>query len=72
MRAVFPERAVESRLARALAEQAGARVGGQLYADALGPRGSRGATYFASEAANAETVVRGLTGGTRRCAIAAP
>ncbi|HEV8151325.1 MAG TPA: zinc ABC transporter substrate-binding protein, partial [Solirubrobacteraceae bacterium] len=72
VRAVFPERAVDPRLARALAEQAGARVGGQLYADALGPRGSRGATWPAAEAANADAVVLGLTGGTRRCRIAHP
>ena len=72
VRAVFPERAVDPRLARALAQQAGARVGGQLYADALGPRGSRGATWPASEAANADTIVQGLTGGTRRCRIANP
>jgi ABC-type Zn uptake system ZnuABC Zn-binding protein ZnuA len=69
---MFPERAVDPRLARALAQQAGARVGGQLYADALGPRGSRGATWPASEAANADTIVQGLTGGTRRCRIANP
>ena len=63
-----PSARVDPRLARALAEQAGARVGGQLYADALGPRGSRGATVPArSEAANADAVVDGLTGGARRC-----
>jgi len=72
VRAVFPERAVDPRLARALARQAGARVGGRLYADALGPRGSPGATWAGSEAANADTIVAGLTSGRRRCRIAGP
>ena len=64
VRAVFPERAVDPRLARALAEQAGARVGGPSSTPTRsGPRGSRGATYWAPRAANADAIVHGLTGG---------
>jgi zinc/manganese transport system substrate-binding protein len=67
VRAIFPERSVDPRLARALAEQAGARVGPALYADALGPRDSRGATVLGAVAANADAIVEGLTGGVRGC-----
>jgi len=68
--AVFPERAPGKRLAAALARATGAAVGHALYGDALGPAGSAGATYLGMEAANADAIVRGLTGGRRGCAIA--
>jgi hypothetical protein len=40
-----------------------------LYGDTLGPAGSRGATYLGMEAANADAMVRGFTGGVRGCAL---
>ncbi len=71
VRAIFPERAVNAKLARAVARQTGAAVGGELYGDALGPAGSPGATYLGMEAANARTLVEGFTGGARTCRLPA-
>ena len=70
VRAVFPETSVNGRLARAIARQTGASARYSLYGDALGPKGSDGATYVASEAHNADAMVRGFTGGRRGCPIA--
>jgi zinc/manganese transport system substrate-binding protein len=70
VRAVFPETSVNARLARAIARQTGASARYALYGDALGPKGSDGATYVASEAHNADAMVRGFTGGRRGCPIA--
>jgi ABC-type Zn uptake system ZnuABC Zn-binding protein ZnuA len=69
VRAVFPETSVNPRLARAIARQTGASSDYVLYGDTLGPKGSDGATYVASEAHNADALVRGFTGGGRGCAI---
>jgi zinc/manganese transport system substrate-binding protein len=70
VRAVFPEASVSPRLARAIARQTGASAEYELYGDTLGPAGSDGATYVASEAHNADAMVRGFTGGARGCRIA--
>src|SRR3954471_2408567 len=69
VRAVFPERSVSDRVARAVARETGAGARYRLYGDTLGPRGSAGATYLGMEAANADAMVRGFTGGRRRCRI---
>jgi ABC-type Zn uptake system ZnuABC Zn-binding protein ZnuA/ABC-type Mn2+/Zn2+ transport system permease subunit len=65
VRAVFPESSVSADAARAIARQTGADATHVLYGDTLGPKGSRGATYLGMEVANADEIVRGLTG--RRC-----
>jgi zinc/manganese transport system substrate-binding protein len=65
--AVFPETAVDARLERAIAREAGARVGGALYADSLGPRGSPGETYLGALAADTAALVEGMSGGALRC-----
>lgn len=65
--AVFPEASINAKLERAIAREAHARVGGELWADALGSPGSSGATYVASIAANTAAIVEGLSAGTRRC-----
>jgi ABC-type Zn uptake system ZnuABC Zn-binding protein ZnuA/ABC-type Mn2+/Zn2+ transport system permease subunit len=67
--AVFPESSVNASLARTIAEQTGATIGAPLYADTLGPKGSKGATYLAAEAANADAIVRGLTHGRAACGV---
>jgi ABC-type Zn uptake system ZnuABC Zn-binding protein ZnuA/ABC-type Mn2+/Zn2+ transport system permease subunit len=69
VRAVFPESSVNPRLAQAIARRTGARSDLELYGDSLGPQDSRGGTYLGMEAANADALVRGFTGGTRGCAI---
>jgi ABC-type Zn uptake system ZnuABC Zn-binding protein ZnuA len=65
VRAVFPESSVSSDVAREIARQTGANAGHVLYGDTLGPAGSRGANYIGMLIANADSIVRGLTG--ERC-----
>src|SRR3954470_610110 len=69
VRAVFPETSVSARVAQAIAHDTGASARHRLYGDALGPRGSAGDTYLKMEAANADAMVRGFTGGRQRCRI---
>jgi zinc/manganese transport system substrate-binding protein len=47
IRAVFVENMTDPRIARALAREAGAVVGGTVYSDALSPPGGPAATYLA-------------------------
>jgi zinc/manganese transport system substrate-binding protein len=70
VRAVFPESSLNARLARAIARETGASSSYTLYGDTLGPSDSPGATYLSMEAANAEALTRGLTGGKASCTIA--
>ena len=65
--AVFPESSVSADLERAIAREAGARVGDPLYADSLGEEGSPGETYAGALAADADALVRGMSGGRVRC-----
>ncbi len=65
--AIFPESSLNPKLEDAVARESGARTGGALWADALGPQGSSGATYVDSIAANTATLVQGLSGGRRSC-----
>lgn len=67
--AVFPEAGVGAELEQAIAADAGAAVGGELWADALGPPGSDGETYLEAIAANTATLVEGFSGGELSCAI---
>jgi zinc/manganese transport system substrate-binding protein len=67
VKAVFGESSISPKLARAIAGQTGASAGHTLYGDSLGAKGSRGATYLTMEAANANEMVRGFTGGERGC-----
>jgi ABC-type Zn uptake system ZnuABC Zn-binding protein ZnuA len=66
--AIFPESALNPKLEQAIARDAGARVGGALWADSLGPPGSSGATYLGSLAANTRTIVSALSRGKANCA----
>jgi ABC-type Zn uptake system ZnuABC Zn-binding protein ZnuA/ABC-type Mn2+/Zn2+ transport system permease subunit len=65
--AIFPESSLSPRVAEAIAGQTGATAQYTLYGDSLGPAGSAGATYLSMEAANADSMVRGFTGGRRGC-----
>lgn len=67
VRAVFPESSLSAKVAEAIARQTGADAGHTLYGDTLGPEGSDGETYLGMEAANADAIVRGLSGGKRGC-----
>jgi zinc/manganese transport system substrate-binding protein/manganese/iron transport system substrate-binding protein len=52
---------------QAIADEAGAKVSPPLYADSLGPEGSKGATYLSSMEANTRTIVGALGGDAGRC-----
>jgi ABC-type Zn uptake system ZnuABC Zn-binding protein ZnuA len=65
--AVFPESSLSPKVAEAIARQTGATAEHTLYGDTLGPAGSDGATYLQMEAANADSMLRGFTGGRRGC-----
>jgi ABC-type Zn uptake system ZnuABC Zn-binding protein ZnuA/ABC-type Mn2+/Zn2+ transport system permease subunit len=71
VKAVFPEASVSGKLAEVIARDTGASADNELYGDTLGPEDSSGATYLAMEEANADAIVRGLTGGRRGCEIPA-
>ncbi len=53
---IFTEEALEPRLERRVAEEAGARVSTSLYADALGPPGSGAESFVEAELANARAM----------------
>src|SRR5262249_50907771 len=72
VKAVFPEKSVNARLAETVARETSASAHYSLYGDTLGPKASTGATYLQMEAANANELVRGFTGGARGCRTAAP
>jgi ABC-type Zn uptake system ZnuABC Zn-binding protein ZnuA len=65
--AVFPESSVSPDIERAIAREAGARIGDPLYADSLGPEESQGGTYAGALAADAAALVRGMSGGRVDC-----
>ena len=59
---IFPESSVNPTLTRAIARDAGAKVGPGLYADSLGPAGSPGATYLGALRFNARALAAGFNG----------
>ena len=69
VRAIFPEAALPRKLEQAISREAGAQVGGELWADTLGPEGSSGATYVDSIRSNARTLAKGLSGGRVTCEL---
>ena len=69
VRAIFPESSLNQRLAGAIARETGASSRYTLYGDTLGSSGSSGDTYLRMEEANADAIVRGLTGERERCRL---
>jgi ABC-type Zn uptake system ZnuABC Zn-binding protein ZnuA len=69
VKAIFAESSVNPKVEAAIAQETGAKVGKALWADALGPPGSDGATYLQSIASNTKAIVDGLTGGAATCTI---
>jgi ABC-type Zn uptake system ZnuABC Zn-binding protein ZnuA/ABC-type Mn2+/Zn2+ transport system permease subunit len=67
--AVFPESSLSPKLAETISSQTGASADYTLYGDTLGPEGSSGDTYLKMEAANANAMVQGFTGGSTVCAV---
>jgi zinc/manganese transport system substrate-binding protein len=69
VKTIFPESALNPKLERAVARETGAHVSRALWADALGPKGSDGATYLSAMASNARELVRGFTDGHQTCRV---
>jgi ABC-type Zn uptake system ZnuABC Zn-binding protein ZnuA len=69
VRTIFAESSVNPKVEQAIARQTGARVGPPLWADSLGPKGSSGATYLGSIAANTRALAEGFTSGAVKCSI---
>jgi hypothetical protein len=67
VKTIFPEAGVSADLESSIAEQADASVGGELWADTLGPEGTAEATYAGAQRSNADELVRGFTGGAEGC-----
>ena len=66
---IFPESSASAKLSRAIARDAGAKVGPALYADTLGAAGSAGATYIGSLRFNTRALVAGFGGAGRGCQL---
>ena len=62
IRAVFAESSANPRLVANLLEETGARLGGTLYADGLGPAGSGAESYEAMYRHNVLAIVGALSG----------
>jgi ABC-type Zn uptake system ZnuABC Zn-binding protein ZnuA/ABC-type Mn2+/Zn2+ transport system permease subunit len=69
VKAIFPESSLSPKLAETIASQTGATADHTLYGDTLGPDGSSGDTYLKMEAANANAMVEGFTGGQSGCEV---
>ena len=67
VKAIFAESSVHPKVEEAIARETGARVGEELWADTLGPKGSSGATYIDSIRSNTAALVDGFSGGTVHC-----
>ena len=65
--AVFPESGISRKLEEAVSRESGAAIGGRLWTDSLGPEGSGAESYTGAMRANADALVRGMSGGSERC-----
>ena len=66
---IFPEGSANPKLTRAIARDAGARVGPALYADTLGPAGSAGETYIGALRFNTQALATGFAARQSRCQL---
>lgn len=62
VRAIFVETISDSRLVRRIADETGAKLGGELYSDALSPADGPAATYIDLIRHNTRTIVQALGG----------
>ena len=69
IRAVFTERALNPRVERAVAREAGATVGRRLWGDTLGRPGTPAATYLGALEADSRSLLDGLAGRRAECAL---
>lgn len=66
---IFPASSANAKLSRAIARDAGAKVGPALYADTLGAAGGAGATYLGALRFNARSLLAGFGGAGARCRL---
>ncbi len=59
--AIFVETSVNPKIIKQVADEAGVRIGGELYSDAMGDSGSAGETYIGMMRENVITIVEALT-----------
>jgi ABC-type Zn uptake system ZnuABC Zn-binding protein ZnuA len=64
---IYPEAGVSAELEQAIADEAGAQVGGELWADTLGPEGTEGGTYVGALESNTSELAEGFSGGSVEC-----
>jgi ABC-type Zn uptake system ZnuABC Zn-binding protein ZnuA len=67
---IYPEAGVPQGLEQAIAGEAGAKVGSELWADTLGQQGSPADTYLGAIRANTETLLAGFENGGAGCDLA--
>jgi manganese/iron transport system substrate-binding protein len=60
VQAVFVETSVNPKLVREIAREAGVTIGGELYSDSMGEKGSAGETYIGMMRENTITIVNAL------------
>ena len=60
VKSIFVETTLNPKLISGIAEQAGVKIGGKLYSDAMGTRGSAGETYIGMMRENVITIVSAL------------
>ena len=60
VRSIFVETSVNPKLIREIAREAGVSVGGELYSDSMGEKGSAGETYIGMMRENVLRIVKGL------------
>ncbi len=70
VRAIFPEASLSPKVAETIAAETGGTAAYSLYGDTLGSDGSPADTYIGMERANADAIVRGLSGGGEGCRTA--
>jgi ABC-type Zn uptake system ZnuABC Zn-binding protein ZnuA len=69
IRAIFTERALNARVERAVAREAGATIGRPLWGDTLGPPGSAADSYIGALETDSRTLVDGLAGRRVACGL---
>lgn len=62
--AIFIETTINPKMIQQIAADTGVKVGGELYADSLGPKGSKGDSYVKMLRANTDIIVNALSQAT--------
>ncbi len=60
VKSIFIETTLKQEMIAAIAKEAGVKIGGELYSDAMGVKGSAGETYIGMMRENVLTIVQGL------------